>query len=93
MDKKKSDKKKNRRPSVLLNILAGLLVIAVLIAAAGLALRLVTQHNVTVTVPDLVGSSRQEAQALAEQNNLQLVVTDSVYVSRFRRGCVYAQNP
>ena len=91
MDKKKSDKKKNRRPSVLLNILAGLLVIAVLIAAAGLALRLVTQHNVTVTVP--VGSSRQEAQALAEQNNLQLVVTDSVYVSRFRRGCVYAQNP
>ena len=64
-----------------------------LFLSVNILLRVVTQHNITVTVPDLVGEDRASAQALAEQNNLQLVITDSVYVSRFRRGCVYAQNP
>lgn len=82
-----------RRPKVLINILCGAALVAVLFLSVNILLRVVTQHNITVTVPDLVGEDRASAQALAEQNNLQLVITDSVYVSRFRRGCVYAQNP
>ena len=82
-----------RRPTVLINLLCGAALVVVLFLSVNILLRVVTQHNVTVTVPDLVGEDRASAQALAEQNNLQLVITDSVYVSRFRRGCVYAQNP
>ena len=82
-----------RRPKVLINILCGAALVAVLFLSVNILLRVVTQHNITVTVPDLVGEDRASAQALAEQNNLQLVITDSVYVSRFRRGCVYAQTP
>ena len=73
--------------------MCGAALVAVLFLSVNILLRVVTQHNITVTVPDLVGEDRASAQALAEQNNLQLVITDSVYVSRFRRGCVYAQNP
>ena len=88
-----SKKQSKRRPSVLINLLCGASLVVLLFLSVNIILRVVTQHNITVTVPDLVGEDRAAAQALAEQNNLQLVVTDSVYVSRFRRGCVYAQNP
>ena len=58
-----------RRPTVLINLLCGAALVVVLFLSVNILLRVVTQHNVTVTVPDLVGEDRASAQALAERDS------------------------
>lgn len=73
-------------------LIAAALVVAIFVGV-NVGLKVFTRHDKSIEVPDLVGKSYAEAQTLAEQNALQLVVIDSVFVSRFRQGAVYAQNP
>lgn len=73
-------------------LLASALVLLVFVAV-NLSLKIFTQHNRTVTVPDFVGLGTAQAQQKAEENKLELVVSDSVFVNRFKRGAVYAQHP
>ena len=78
---------------VIKNILYGLVYVLAIILAVEIFLHVTTQHEVSVAVPDLVGLPLEEAQELAREDRLELHVTDSVFVSRFRKGSVYAQNP
>ncbi|MBO4466087.1 MAG: PASTA domain-containing protein [Bacteroidales bacterium] len=75
------------------HFLYGLVFILVIVLVVEVFLRVTTQHSISVTVPDLVGMQLSDAEALADKDKLELFVTDSVFVSSFAKGSVYAQNP
>ncbi|MBN2681815.1 MAG: PASTA domain-containing protein [Bacteroidales bacterium] len=52
-----------------------------------------SDHGEAVTVPDFTGLNIQEARELAEKHELEVVVSDSVYVDVVERGSVYTQKP
>lgn len=70
---------------------AGLVLLIFLVV--NLSLKLFTQHNQSVSVPDFVGMGREQALQKAQESKLELVISDSVFVNRFKRGAVYAQHP
>lgn len=75
------------------NLLAALVVVVLLIVGAILFLNVVTKHNQELIVPDLSNLTVEEARAVAEQEQMRIDVTDSVFVRRMKRGAVYRQNP
>lgn len=87
-----TDKKKPMN-WVIKNLLYGLVFILAIVIAVNVFLLATTQHHISVEVPDMVGMPVEEAQSLAAREGIELFVTDSVFVSRFRKGSVYAQNP
>jgi beta-lactam-binding protein with PASTA domain len=58
-----------------------------------IALDIFTRHGQVYEVPDFTNMNIQEAQTLAEAHKMELVVTDSVFVSYRPRGVVFRQNP
>ena len=78
---------------VVRNLLIALFVLLAVFAAVNIALKSFTQHDKMVEVPDFVGKSLYEAETMASGDNLKLIVTDSVFVTRFKPGAVYVQNP
>lgn len=75
------------------NLLLALVLIIFLVAGAAIFLRVFTKHNRDIVVPDFTNMSVSEASALAQQHQMRVQVTDSVYVKRMGRGDVYRQNP
>ena len=75
------------------NLLAALVVVVLLIVGAIIFLNVVTKHNQELIVPDLSNLTVEEARAVAEQEQMRIDVTDSVFVRRMKRGAVYRQNP
>lgn len=75
------------------NLLIAIGVVVVLISASHFFLNAVTLHNKEITVPDLTGLDVTEAKAIASQHGMRIEVTDSVYVRRMARGCVYRHKP
>ena len=75
------------------NLLAALIVVVLLIVGAIIFLNVVTKHNQELIVPDLSNLTVEEAKAVAEQEQMRIDVTDSVFVRRMKRGAVYRQNP
>lgn len=75
------------------NLLLAVLGFAVLIFAARIGLSAITRHNKSVPVPDFTNMSVAEAKALARAADLEIVVTDSVFIKRLDKGVVYRQNP
>ena len=78
---------------VIKNLLYGLVFILVIVVTVEVFLRVTTQHSVSVEVPELIGMPLEQAAELVRADRLELVVTDSVFVSGFKKGSVYAQNP
>lgn len=78
---------------VVLNLLIAAVLGCAIFFGVRYGLRSFTQHNKYVEVPDFVGRTMSQAEALAQQDDLQLIVVDSVYVNRFTHGAVYSQNP
>ncbi|MFA5850817.1 MAG: PASTA domain-containing protein [Bacteroidales bacterium] len=68
-------------------VVLGILIVATIL------LRIVTRHNSEMEVPDFSGLSLKEAQEMANESNLRLDVTDSVFLPRIGRGLVFRQNP
>ena len=58
-----------------------------------IALNIFTRHGQVYEVPDFTNRSLQDAQVLAKAHKMELVVTDSVFVSYRPRGIVFRQNP
>ncbi len=56
-------------------------------------LRLYTLHNITMRVPDMVGLTLDECDALLKGRQLEAVVIDSVYVEEHPKGSVVDQSP
>ncbi len=75
------------------NLFLAVLIVAVILFGVNIGLEKFTQHNDTVKVPDMVGRTISEAGEMAAGDDLTLIVTDSVFVNRFKHGAVYAQNP
>lgn len=75
------------------NLLIAVAVILVLMCGSYFLLDAVTMHNKEITVPDLTGLDVAQAQALAGKHGIRIEVTDSVYVRRMARGCVYRHKP
>jgi len=69
------------------------LVIGLLIFGVFFGLRFYTNHGDTIDVPDLTDYSKQEAKNLIDNNNLRLVIQDSVYLKNHMPGRVISQNP
>lgn len=78
---------------VLRNLLRALIYIVSLYVVLQIAMLVLTQHHIRVKVPDFSGKTFVESQLAAKKAGLQVQVVDSVYVSRMRKGAVYAQNP
>lgn len=75
------------------NLLLALTLVIVLMVGAIILLKVVTKHNHEIIVPDFTNLSVNEAQMVAQQHEMRIQVTDSVYVKRMGRGDVYRQNP
>ena len=71
--------------------MTGVYIVVILIAA--LSLSLFTRHGKEIKVPDFTGMDIPQAAALAGQNQLEVLVSDSVYVRRMAPGSIYRQNP
>lgn len=52
-----------------------------------------TNHGVKLPVPNFIGVNSKDVDKLAEENNLKVVISDSVYSDEFPKGAVLRQNP
>ncbi|MCT4582552.1 MAG: PASTA domain-containing protein [Flavobacteriales bacterium] len=52
-----------------------------------------TNHGVKLPVPNFVGTSVNDIEQLAKDNQIQVVISDSVYSDDFPRGTVLRQDP
>ena len=71
--------------------MAGVYIVVILIAAVSLGI--FTRHGKEIKVPDFTGMTVPQAEAMAKQNKLEVLVSDSVYVRRMAPGSIYRQNP
>lgn len=68
-------------------ILCGLLLLAVV------AMQIGTRHGARRTVPELTGILLSDAEALAREHDLEIIVNDSLFVPAYEGGIVLAQLP
>ncbi|GHT16154.1 hypothetical protein AGMMS4956_17840 [Bacteroidia bacterium] len=68
-------------------------VVLVVLLAVHLFLHIVTRHGQTYPVPNFANMRLLDAQLLAIDHNLSVVLTDSAYVARRPRGVILEQNP
>ena len=69
------------------------LVLVVLLVAASLLLRAGTRHGSHRTVPDFAGMHISDAARLADNDGLEIIVNDSLFVPMFDGGTVLDQLP
>ncbi|MFI3280720.1 MAG: PASTA domain-containing protein [Rikenellaceae bacterium] len=86
-------KKEVTLKGILTNAAVIIAVILAIAIAAHFLLRAGTRHGVRRTVPEFKGVSLQEAEFLAKQNDLQIYINDSLYVTAQPGGTVLDQLP
>jgi len=77
----------------IINLIAALVLLIALYFFFLSSLSSYTQHGEKVTVPDLTGLTLVDAQELAQQSNLKVIVIDTTYSNETKRGLIAAQNP
>lgn len=93
MEKPASLWQKFRSRPLLFNLVLIVAALVVLGVAAHLVLLGLTRHGARRTVPDLTGISLDDARRLADRNDLELYVNDSLYVPMYDGGVVLDQLP
>ena len=78
---------------VILNLLGMALVVVVLCLIVKFGLAVYTHHGEGIAVPDLKGMSYHKPQVLLEENELNIVVSDSGFVKTMPADCILAQTP
>ena len=78
---------------VILNLLGMALVVVVLCLIVKFGLAVYTHHGEGIAFPDLKGMSYHKARLLLEENQLNIVVSDSGFVKTMPADCVLAQTP
>ena len=76
-----------------LNILGMILFIVIAIYATMKGLDIYTQHGKGVPVPNVKGMQHDEAEMLLRNQDLDIVVIDSSYISEYPSGAIVEQNP
>ena len=84
---------KIKRHYVLINLLAMAMVLVLLCVGVKYALAIYTHHGEGIEVPDLKGMTYLKARLLLEEDNLNIVVSDSGYVKTMPADCILAQTP
>ena len=75
------------------HIVVGVLIAVVLLFLVKGMLNLYTRHGQELVVPDFSNLTFEEAESMAEANDMRVTVTDSVFLKRMKKGAVYRQNP
>lgn len=78
---------------ILKNLLGAAVFVTVLLIGVSVGLNRVTRHGKTVQAPDFTNLSVAEARRLADERQVAVKVTDSVFVKRLGAGVVYRQSP
>lgn len=76
-----------------LNILGMILFIVIAIYGTMKGLDIYTQHGKGVPVPNVKGMQLDEAEMLLRNQDLDIVVIDSSYISEYPSGAIVEQNP
>jgi len=76
-----------------INLLAAVLLVAVILIVTMQVLKSYTHHGVSYTVPNFTGLSVEEAIGKAHEGNLKIEVKDSVYNKKFSPGEILDQQP
>jgi beta-lactam-binding protein with PASTA domain len=69
------------------------LTVTIVIFGTLLFLNIITRHGQTYPVPNFVNMRIVDAQLLAMENNVVIILDDSVYIARKPRGIILEQNP
>ncbi len=75
------------------NILGIFIALLALIISSSIFLKVITHHGNKIEVPDFTNMTMSEAKYNAGINNIKVIVIDSVYVRRMKKGAVYSQTP
>jgi beta-lactam-binding protein with PASTA domain len=75
------------------HLILAVIVAILIVSTTFIALNIYTQHGETFPLPDLKKKTLQEAQKIADENDLELEVTDSVYEEDWPKSTVVKQNP
>lgn len=65
----------------------------VIMLFSGWFLKVFTLHNTNNTVPDFRGLTKAEAIQMANDKDMECIITDSIYNARGKRGTIVEQNP
>jgi len=85
--------KREDRSPLLKNFLLGVAFILALLFVLNTTLKIATRHGKEKVVPDFTNMTFEEAQAVAQVAGVRVVVSDSVYIRKLRKGAVYNQTP
>ncbi len=75
------------------NIIKIMAAIFVLLLVLSILLKVMTNHGNEIVVPDFTNMTMSEAKYNAGINHIKVIVQDSVYIRRMKKGTVYSQNP
>jgi Uncharacterized protein conserved in bacteria len=75
------------------NIVYAILIFIAIIFSSKWFLSCFTRHGESAPVPDFVGMSISDVEKLANENNLRIEISDSIFTSKAPVGSVLEQNP
>jgi len=78
---------------VVKNLLLAIGLVAVLLIASMVFLRVITKHGHVLEVPDFTNMQVEEAEVAASKAGVRLEIADSVFVRRMEKGAIYRQDP
>lgn len=90
---KKNSFKDTKLGFVGINLLIAIIVAAVLLIGLTIGLRIYTQHDVEVVVPNITNLYIEEAKIIAEAEGLHITVIDSTYSTKVPLGTLVEQTP
>ena len=85
--------KKEGVPALLKHFVAGVVLAIVLLLGVKVFLDVYTRHGQELIVPDFSNLTFEEAESMALNHDMRVVITDSVFLKRMKKGAVYRQNP
>lgn len=94
-EQKKTTAKKERGVflTLAINAAKALVLLVVVIFVVNILLGLLTRHGSNRNVPDLVGYSTEQAVQLLKEEDLELVVSDTLFVPVYEAGAILEQRP
>lgn len=82
-----------RESPIAYNVVAIVLILVAITAACSLLMMIITRHGTHRTVPDFTGITLDEAQVVAKDRGLNIIINDSLYVPAYDGGIVLDQLP
>jgi beta-lactam-binding protein with PASTA domain len=85
--------KKFKSYTIVYNLFIIIVLALVLAGTTFVAMSVGTRHNARRTVPDFIGQQFAEAEQCADNNDLEIIINDSIYVANIPGGVVLDQLP